>query len=66
MWSAFFQLFPACLYGGLRLFIEEVSLGHALVGNLDEEIIIVSLVKTTCMQVEIITNHPTKEFKKKS
>ena len=43
-----------------------MSLGHALVGDHDEEIIMVALVKTTCMQVEIITNHPTKEFKKKN
>ena len=28
---------------------EEVSLGHALVGDHDEEIIMVALVKTTCL-----------------
>ena len=55
----FLQLFPPAYMED-----EEMSLGHALVGDHDEEIIMVALVKTTCMQVEIITNHPTKEFKK--
>ena len=53
----FLQLFPPAYMED-----EEMSLGHALVGDHDEEIIMVALVKTTCMQVEIITNHPTKEF----
>ena len=53
----FLQLFPPAYMED-----EEMSLGHALVVDHDEEIIMVALVKTTCMQVEIITNHPTKEF----
>ena len=57
VWSAFFSFFPPAYMED-----EEMSLGHALVGDHDEEIIMVALVKTTCMQVEIITNHPTKEI----
>ena len=30
---------------------EEMSLGNALVGDHDEEIVMVAFVKTTCMQV---------------
>ena len=42
----FLQLFPPAYMED-----EEMSLGHALVGDHDEEIVMVAFVKTTCMQV---------------